>query len=160
MNKYLYFLSLLVAVYFSTKSYAQGFSQTTFDLGKISRVNEDVVELNIANPTAENIYLLRATAERPIDIKYTSKNILSQSAILLRIKLNPKTKGRGQSKVILYFSNLQEPVELTLNYNLKELPRNKLQACPSFNSADMAQKSLDRKSTRLSSSHVSISYAV
>lgn len=142
MNKYLYFLSLLVAVYFSTKSYAQDFSQTTFDLGKISRVNEDVVELNIANPTAENIYLLRATAERPIDIKYTSKNILSQSAILLRIKLNPKTKGRGQSKVILYFSNLQEPVELTFNYNLKELPRNNLQACPSFNSADMAQKSL------------------
>lgn len=142
MNKHLYFLSLLVAVYFSTESYAQDFSQTTFDLGIISRLNEDVVELNIANPTTENIYLLRATAERPIDIKYTSKNILSQSAILLRIKLNPKTKGRGQSKVILYFSNLQEPVELTFNYNLKELPRNNLQACPSFNSADMAQKSL------------------
>src|SRR5690606_38187746 len=49
---------------------------------------------------------------------------------------------RGQSKVILYFSNLQEPVELTFNYNLKELPKNNLQACPSFNSADMAQKSL------------------
>ena len=142
MNKHLYFLSLLVAVYFSTAIFAQEFSQTSFDLGKISRLNEDVVELNIANPTAENIYLLRATAERPIDIKYTSKNILSQSAILLRIKLNPKTKGRGQSKVILYFSNLQEPVELTFNYNLKELPRNNLQACPSFNSADMAQKSL------------------
>lgn len=121
---------------------SQSLSQTNFDLGKVSRTNEDVVELNIANPSSEDIYLLRIEAARPIDVKYTSKSIPPNSASLLRIKLNPTSKGRSNSTVKLYFSHLKEAVELDFSMNVKELPRNNLQACPSFNSNDMAQKSL------------------
>jgi Mg-chelatase subunit ChlD len=139
---------------------AQSLNQTDFDLGKVSRTNEDVVELNIANPTAEDIYILRIEAERPIDVKYTTKTIRSNSATLIRIKLNPKTKGRSKSTVKLFLSHLSEPVELGFNMNVKELPRNNLQDCPSFNSADMAQKSLDafnrQKKAKIKRFYVSI----
>ncbi|MEX2380187.1 MAG: VWA domain-containing protein [Vicingaceae bacterium] len=142
MKKIIPFTITLLYLLYSFAMKAQDISQTHFDLGKVSRVNEDVVELNIANPSAEDIYLLRIEAEDPIDVKYTSKNIRSNSATLLRFKLNPKTIGRSQSKVNLFFSHLSEPVELSFSMNVKELPRNNLQDCPSFNSADMAQKSL------------------
>jgi Mg-chelatase subunit ChlD len=127
---------------FSTSLFAQEFSQTSFDLGEISQLNEDVVEINLANYTNENIFILRIDKPIEMDVKYRSKSIPSNQATLLRFKINPKEKGKFKVDVNIYLSHLDEPQEITFSGEVKVLPKNNLQDCPSFSSADMAQKSL------------------
>ena len=130
-------LSLLTNLVFS-----QQLSQTNFDLKKISRKNDDVLELNIANPTNKDIFLLRIEAPQEVDVKTRSKSIPQGSATLVRLKINPSKKGKFSEEVELYFSHLSEPQLITITGEVKDIPKNNLQACPSFRSEDMAQKSL------------------
>jgi Mg-chelatase subunit ChlD len=127
---------------FSISLFAQEFSQTSFDLGEISQLNEDVVEINLANYTNENIFILRIDKPIEMDVKYRSKSIPSNQATLLRFKINPKEKGKFKVDVNIYLSHLDEPQKITFSGEVKVLAKNNLQDCPSFSSADMAQKSL------------------
>ncbi len=135
-------LLLALILLFASGLFAQEFSQTSFDLGEISQLNEDVVEINLANYTGENIFILRIDKPIEMDVKYRSKTIPSNQATLLRFKINPKEKGKFKVDVNIYLSHLNEPQEITFSGEVKVMPKNNLQDCPSFSSADMAQKSL------------------
>ncbi|MCB0803361.1 MAG: DUF1573 domain-containing protein, partial [Flavobacteriales bacterium] len=112
---------------------AQSFlSQTSFDLGEITQLNEDIVDLKINNLAADN-FLLRVEGNRNITYKFTNKNIKSGETVTFRFKLNPKSKGRLKEVIKLYFSQQAEPIELTFHAKVIEVVKNNLQACPSFN---------------------------
>jgi len=135
-------LSLLLLV--ASNIFAQSkLSQTKFDLGEISRTNEDVVDLVLANYGSEDLYILRIEAPEPLTTKYTSKTIRQNSSTTLRFKLNPKDKGRISEKVLIHFSDATTPTTIELTANVKTPPKNNRQECPSFNKADMAQKRAD-----------------
>lgn len=108
-------------------------SVTELSLGEIERLNEDVLDINISNLTAEKVFLLRIDAPQHISIRYTSKQIEPHSAQLLRIKLNPRRKGKLKEKIWLHFSNSSSPISLTINADIKEIPKNNRTACPDFN---------------------------
>ena len=127
---------------FSISLFAQEFSQTSFDLGEINQLNEDVVEINLANYSNENIFILRIDKPIEMDVKYRSKSIPSNQATLLRFKINPKEKGKFKVDIDIYLSHLNEPQKITFSGEVKVLAKNNLQDCPSFSSDDMAQKSL------------------
>lgn len=121
---------------------SQELSQTKFDLGGIIQMNDDVVDLNLANYSDKDIFILRIDKPVGMDVKYKSKSLPSQEATLLRFKLNPKKKGKFEEEVKIYFSHLVEPQIVQFSGEVEELPKNKLQDCPSFRSSDMAQKSM------------------
>lgn len=110
-------------------------SQSSFDLGDVLNLNEDVVDLLVQNKTDEPIYILRIETEKRVSVKYTSKNLLPKKAEFIRLKLNPEKKGKLSSRVKLYLSSNDSPVELTIQANIKEIPKNNRQACPDFSSA-------------------------
>lgn len=109
-------------------------SKTDFDLGEISLLNEDVVDLQLKNISEDAIFILRIETDRTTKIQYTSKNISTSSTQTLRIKLNPTRKGKVERKVNIYLSSNSEPVEIKITADVKALPRNNKQACPDFRS--------------------------
>lgn len=138
-------ISILFFLFFFTlETSAQAFlSHTAFNLGEVSRLNQDVMDLNIANISNEDIYLLRIDAPNPVSVKFSSKLIKAGEAEIVRIKLNPKKETTVQEIIQLYFSNNQQPTEIKLRADVRQIPKNDRQACPSFRREDLAQKSME-----------------
>lgn len=117
------------------------FSNTVFDLGEISQINQDVAEINLSNPLEEDIYILRIDADPRISIRYTSKSLVSGSATLLRFKLNPSQQGRLREKAKIYLSSNAQPIEIIFKGIVKTIPKNNKTACPDFSGGRKAQLS-------------------
>jgi len=112
-------------------------------------MNEDVIDLNVFNQSDEDTYILRIDADPNISVRYTDKKIKGGHAILLRVKLNPKKKGKFHYKVRLYLSSNPDPLILNFKGKLTKLMKNQLTACPDFsNSAFKAKRSSLKKYSR------------
>lgn len=124
------FFALLL---FTTNAFAQTFLSTNkFDLGEISLLNEDIIDLKIKNTTAEDVFILRIEAKENTSIKYTSKTLTVGQPETIRIKLNPGKKGKMTETVKVYFSSNSDPIELIFSANIKAIPKDNKQACPDF----------------------------
>lgn len=135
--KDIYFCCLLI---FSTSILAQTkLSQTQFNLGELSRLNDDVVDLVLVNKEVEDLHILRIDADMGVSTTYTSLSIPVNNSTILRFKLNPKTNGKIKNEVNLYFSNSSTPTKIEITANVKQIPKNDLQECPSFNRVEMTK---------------------
>ncbi len=114
-------------------------SEKVFNLGEISQLNEDVIDLNIVNQSDEAIFILRIESASGVAIKFTSKNLKPNSAELIRIKLNPKKTGKIKEEVKFYFSSNQTPTTIEITADVKIIPKDNRQACPNFTSTDRPQ---------------------
>lgn len=128
-----FFLSCLISL--SAFLTAQSnLSKTEFNLGTIELRNDDVIDINIYNSISETLYLLRTEASGNASFKYTNTSLKPGYTETVRIKLNPKQIGKIVEVVKLYYSNSEEPIEITIKGKVKSIAKNSLQACPSFKS--------------------------
>ncbi|MBL4707515.1 MAG: VWA domain-containing protein [Flavobacteriales bacterium] len=124
---------LNLLVFISAPIFAQTqMSQQSFDLGEISLLNEDVVDLSVKNLTSKDIFILRIDSEENTSIKYTSKTLAVGRPQTIRIKLNPSRKGKTNKTVKVYLSSNSDPIELNFSANIKAIPKDNKQACPDF----------------------------
>lgn len=114
------------------------FSKTHFDVGEISQVNQDIIELNIVNRSNQSLYLLRADASPGISIRYSSRKLDAGQAILLRLKLNPKKKGNLTEPIKVHLSSNETPISLVFDAEIIKVPKDERQSCPDFSSKDIA----------------------
>ncbi len=122
--------STLVFLLYSV--YLIGQNSKQFNLKAIDQLNEDVVDIEIYNPGKESIYILRTEQNTPVKTSLYSKQILPRSSTIVRIKLNPKEKGRLSEVVQLYLSHQDEPLSIKLNSKVLKVPKNNRQDCPRF----------------------------
>lgn len=131
MKKLLFFFSIILTLGLNAQIQL---SETQFDLGEISLLNEDIVDLQLKNLSNENVFILRIETDRATKVQYTSKTISANSNQTLRLKINPVKKGKVEKEVKLYLSSNSEPIALKVRADVKELPKNNKQACPDFSS--------------------------
>jgi Mg-chelatase subunit ChlD len=126
---------VLPLLFFSQLLSAQiEFSRTEFDLGKISKINQDVVDVYIQNTTASAIHIKEIQTDEGITFTKTANYFPPSQPQILRFKINPSKVGKFKKKVTLQLSNHQ-PVTLTFLGNVRSLPKNNLTACPDFGSS-------------------------
>lgn len=101
-------------------------------LKPIKALNEDVVDIQLQNPSDETLYILRIDTDPNVTSRIFSKQIPPRRNVPLRLKLNPKKKGNLTEKVRLYLSNHEDPIELELSAKVLQVPPNDRQSCPSF----------------------------
>ncbi len=138
--KFIIVLALLGSSFFLSAQI--NFSQTEFDLGEITQLDQDIVDLNLSNLSDENLFLLRMTAPSHVSIKYTSKKLEAGEAQLLRIKLNPKETGRFKQRIKIYLSTNESPITLTFKGEVKAIVKNNKTACPDFSGNQKPQVNL------------------
>lgn len=106
--------------------------KTSFDLGEISLLNEDVIDLSLTNHTADKLFIIRISSEDHVRVKFSSRTIEAGSTELLRVKLNPKKLGKYKTKLQIYFAQNLEAIDLDFTAEVLAIPVNQLQACPDF----------------------------
>ncbi len=141
MKQLLLALSLFA---FSLSSYAQAFfSNTEFKLGEIGKLNENIIDLNLSNTTNETIHLLRFSKAEGMEVKTSGNSIAPGEASLIRVKINPKKTGKFDQNLGIFLSSNSEISTLSFSGEATNIPKNRLQACPSFKAQQVPVFHLD-----------------
>ena len=111
---------------------AQVVLEKSYDLGIITEESNEFVDIPIKNTGAEKVHIFRADITRDYTVFYTSKTILPDCTIFLRIKHTPTSKGYFSAKFPLHLSCYPEPIQLKVEGEVVGIPSNNQLACPTF----------------------------
>jgi len=104
------------------------------DFGEIDRGTDRVVDFTFTNNGTESAILLRSGFTFEYSILFSNRNIAPDSSITLRVKYNPRSKGKFKEVIPLFFSSMQEPIELTFQGEVLHIDNSGNPACPDFRS--------------------------
>ena len=142
---------------------------TKHDFGSLEPYSPRYVDFVLTNKGSKQEWLL--SVKKPVEVVYIpSKQIIDKdSSVVLRLQVNPTSKGKFSYQIEVYTSDRDEPVKLKLTGNLSELPQDgssAFTACPSFsdrpggrnpNNFDLTVVTIDKETKQeLSSSTVSM----
>ena len=130
-----------------------GFDKIEHDFGEIKAGDARVVDIKFRNTTGEKVYLLRIKHGREIKSLISSKTIMPDSLLIIRIKFNPIETGNFKISIPIYLSNSLEPFEFSIQGYVREIDNSMGLACPSFDNKnevktpifDFTATVLDRK---------------
>lgn len=113
------------------------FNKTRHDFGDLESYDERFVDIVLTNKGARKEYVL--SVKKPFEVTYivNGKFMEKDSSVVVRLQVNPKTKGKFSYEVEIFSSDRNEPVKVKLTGNLKDLSQNDLSgftACPDFSS--------------------------
>lgn len=80
--------------------------------GNTSPATEWVVDVHIQNTSGKKDFLLRHTFSHEYEVLFTSKTLLPDSSITMRVKFIPRMKGEYKENIELFFAGMNEPVIL------------------------------------------------
>ena len=150
-----------------------GFSQVEFstvkhDFGDLEPYSARYVDIELTNRGSKQEWLL--SVKKPFEVVYINSNqfIEPDSTIIVRLQVNPKTKGKFSYNVEIFTSDRSEAVKVKLTGNLRsvEQSNNSFTACPSFddrpggkdpNSFKLTVVTID-KETKEELSHSTVSF--
>ncbi|MEN9002452.1 MAG: DUF1573 domain-containing protein, partial [Flavobacteriales bacterium] len=79
-----------------------GFDKIDHDFGDIEAGNKRIIDIKFRNTTGSKVYLLRIKHGREIKSLVSSKTILPDSLLVIRIKYNPTEKGKFKIPIPIY----------------------------------------------------------
>lgn len=106
------------------------------NFGEVYEEDSRVFDFKMTNTSEKKIYILRADVDKELDVKYTTKTLMPDSSAIMRVQVNPATKGRFHKKFPLHVSSSNEPIYFTVDADIKFVPNGVYTPCPDFNSTD------------------------
>jgi len=123
-------------LFIASLSFAQiTFLKQPYDYGLING-NNQYVDIPIKNTSDKKVFIFRADADKRFQIHYSSKTILPDSTVYVRIQFTPTKKGAFSEKIPIHFSCYNEPKAIKITGYVEEIPNNSI-ACPSFNQVNV-----------------------
>ncbi|NRA11090.1 MAG: VWA domain-containing protein [Crocinitomicaceae bacterium] len=139
------------------------------DFGELESYSIRYVDIVLSNKGNKQEWLL--SVKKPFEVVYINSNqfIEKDSSIIVRLQVNPKTKGRFSYEVQVFTSDRDEAVKVKLTGSLANIDQNgnnSMTSCPSFserpggknpNKFDLTVVTIDKKTKEeLSQSTVSM----
>ena len=114
------------------------------DFGITSDQTQWIVDLIIENKSGKKDFLLRHTFSHEYEVLFTSKTLLPDSSITIRIKFIPRIKGSFDENIFLYFASMQDPVILPVTAIIETKNPDTNIPCPDFSklAADCCPKNM------------------
>lgn len=105
---------LILAIFlYVTTGFAQvDISPKRLDFGTTGPETEWIVDIKILNKSGQNDFFLRHTFSHEYEVLFSSKTLMPDSAITMRVKFKPRMKGTFKENIQLYFASMQEPIIL------------------------------------------------
>ncbi len=104
------------------------------DFGEIVRGTDRVVDFTFTNHGDKPALILRSGFNFEYSILYSSKSIEADSSVTLRVKYNPRSKGKFKEEIPVYFSSMAEPIVLVFQGDVQFIDNSENPACPDFRS--------------------------
>lgn len=125
-------VSFLVSV-LSLSFFAQiEFIDAPYDIGVVTAAGSDYLDIPIKNTSKEKVYIFRTDASKQFQIHYSSKTILPDSTIYMRVLFTPIAKGAIREELPIHFSCFDEPVVVNFTGYTENIPTSSNTSCPNF----------------------------
>lgn len=108
------------------------FNTSYHNLGEISKEDKKYFDFTLTNAGIKTAHVLRVEEPYGIDVKFSKKEILPDSTIVVRVKYTPKKKGKFKKDVPVWVSVNNEPITLTIEGDAKTFDINESLNCPDF----------------------------
>jgi Ca-activated chloride channel family protein len=108
------------------------FNKSHHDFGEINKEDKKYFDFTLTNAGTQPAYLLRVEEPYGIDVKFSKKEILPDSTIIVRIKYTPKKKGKFKKDIPIWVSVNNEPITFTIEGDAKTFDVNENLQCPDF----------------------------
>ncbi len=127
-----YFISILFATVLIQQSIISQiqFLKQPYDYGLISSSNQ-YVDVPVKNTSDKKVFIFRSDVDKRFQIHYSSKTILPDSIVYVRIQFTPTKKGNFTEEIPIHFSCYEEPKSIKITGYAEEIPSSSI-ACPSF----------------------------
>jgi von Willebrand factor type A domain len=126
-------LWLAMTLWCQTQGMAQvQISPTKLDFGTTSNQTIWVRDLVVKNNGTKTDFLLRHTFSHEYGILLSSKSILPDSTMVIRVQFKPREKTNYNETILLYFASQLDPIEIKVLANVQYLNPEDHLACPDF----------------------------
>ncbi len=112
------------------------FLDQPYELGLIDKSSQRYVDVPIKNTSDKKVFIFRAEADKRFQIRYSSKKLLPDSTVYMRVQFTPKVKGPFSEKIEVHFSCYTEPKTIKVAGFTQHIPISSI-ACPSFSDQDI-----------------------
>ncbi len=111
------------------------FDKVKYDFGDLEAYSARYVDIVLSNEGTKQEWLL--SVKKPMEVMYINSGqfIEKDSSIIVRLQVNPRTKGRFSYNVEIFTSDRAEATTIKLTGNLKDFDQNDVSAftaCPNF----------------------------
>tara|TARA_B100000809_G_C15140446_1_gene532980 strand:+ start:7848 stop:9170 length:1323 start_codon:yes stop_codon:yes gene_type:complete len=132
---------IIFSLFFLNKLSAQIVFNTSYhNLGEINKEDKKYYDFTFTNAGKEKATILRLEEPYGIDVKFSKKEILPDSTIIVRIKYTPKKKGSFKKNIPIWLSVSNEPITLTIEGDAKSFDINESLQCPDFKSREQQKE--------------------
>jgi Ca-activated chloride channel family protein len=126
-------LCAIVVLFECRSAHAQiSINPSKLAFGTTSPATQWVVDIIIQNKSNKKDFLLRTTFSHEYDVVASSKTMLPDSSITIRVKFKPRLKGPFNEKIEFYFASLNEPIIFPVTADVQYLNPEDHLACPDF----------------------------
>jgi uncharacterized protein YegL len=126
-----YFSILFLVILSSHHIFGQiQFLKQPYDYGLISSSNQ-YVDIPVKNTSDKKVFIFRSDVDKRFQIHYSSKTILPDSTVYVRVQFTPSKKGNFSEEIPIHFSCYNEPKSIKITGYAEELPSSSIE-CPSF----------------------------
>jgi len=127
--------SILSLLFFLNSASTQVLFNTSYhNLGEVNKEDKKYFDFTLTNAGTKTAQILRIEEPYGIDVKFSKKEILPDSTVIVRVKYTPKRKGKFKMDVPVWISVNNEPITLTIEGNAKTFNVDESLACPDFKS--------------------------
>ena len=112
------------------------FLDQPYELGLLDKSSQRYVDVPIKNTSDKKVFIFRAEADKRFQIRYSSKEILPDSTVYMRVQFTPEVKGPFSEKIAIHFSCYTEPKTIKVTGFTMVVPTSAI-ACPSFSDQDI-----------------------
>lgn len=112
------------------------FLDKPYELGLIDKSSQRYVDIPIKNTSDKKVFIFRADADKRFQIRYSSKELLPDSTVYMRVQFSPEVKGPFSEKIAIHFSCYTEPKTIKVTGFTQHVPISSI-ACPSFSDQDI-----------------------
>ena len=127
------FTFTFVYLLFAISSFGQIIFNTSYhNFGEINKEDKKYFDFILSNAGTKTAHLLRIEEPYGIDVKFSKKEILPDSSIIVRIKYTPKRKGKFKKDIPIWVSVNNEPITFTVEGDAKTFDVNESLQCPDF----------------------------
>ena len=115
-------ISIFILLFFGAVSAQTVFLDQPYELGLIDKSNQRYVDVPIKNTSNKKVFIFRAEADKRFQIRYSSKELLPDSTIYMRVQFTPEVKGPFSEKIEVHFSCYSEPKTIKVTGFTQNLP--------------------------------------
>lgn len=102
------------------------------NFGTTGPSTEWVVDVHIKNKSSKKDFLLTHQFSHEYQVLFTSKTLLPDSSIVMRVKFQPREKAVYDEKIELYFASMEKPIILPVYAEVAYLNPQDHLPCPDF----------------------------